>query len=58
MKMRIGQAHDEGMIEMSSSEAVNETFKRDGVSLRTIHFWLIVGSVMLCGLMFYPRAKR
>jgi len=42
-----------GMIEMSSSEAVNETVKRDGVSLRTIHFWLIVGSVMLCGLMFY-----
>jgi CHASE3 domain sensor protein len=41
------------MIEMSSSEAVNETVKRDGVSLRTIHFWLIVGSVMLCGLMFY-----
>ena len=26
--------------------------KSDGVSLRTIHFWLVVGAVIACSLMF------
>ena len=27
--------------------------KRDGISLRTIHLWLIIGAVIISGLMFY-----
>lgn len=27
--------------------------EKDGISLRRVHFWLIVGAVIISGLMFY-----
>ncbi len=32
---------------------LDENKNKEGMSLRTIHFWLIVGSVIICALMFF-----